>query len=115
MSFLAFNVGLETSSSSLKQFSPLAFQRSENETCHYLKDAFLEIFPLFVGYVIERNKRRQESARPDMIRKIRARLRLGRRRFQQPEERVQRLLTEISVWKLTTFCCYAFRLQRRNS
>ncbi|GIX76319.1 hypothetical protein CEXT_499801 [Caerostris extrusa] len=76
--------------------------RSENETCATTlrRTHSWRSFHYLLGPVIERNKRRW--ARPDMIRKkIRARLRLGGvDAFQQPEERVQRLLTEISVRKI---------------
>ncbi|GIX76310.1 hypothetical protein CEXT_499761 [Caerostris extrusa] len=51
------------------------------------------------------------SARPDIIQKIRDRLKLGRRRFpatREQEFRKSLLLTEIPVWKLVTFCCYVF-------
>ncbi|GIX76330.1 hypothetical protein CEXT_499841 [Caerostris extrusa] len=81
MSFLAFNVGLETSNNR-KQFSPLAFQ-SENETCATTlrRTHSWRSFHYLMGAVIERNKGRWENARPDMIQKIRAPLRLGHRRF----------------------------------
>ncbi|GIX72495.1 hypothetical protein CDAR_230261 [Caerostris darwini] len=59
-----------------KQFSPLAFQRSENEACATTlrRTHSWRSFHYLLGPVIERNKRRR--ARRDMIQKIRARRRL---------------------------------------